>query len=514
MKRVFFMVLASAVLFISWGLYSIVHRFNPDPQASKGSFVIVSAPEHRGLEPIVDQFCRARGWDCVMRYENAVDIRLMLDHPAPEFDAVWPAHRLVIDMGDRLGRVRDARPIMRSPVAFGLSRPFAQLWGLLDRPVAVAELAELAEAGELTYIMASPPRSGAGLLAHLAMASALEGREPELKALLSGVRRSAGDSMWLKDLFVAGGGAYLAMVNYESMLVQANRELEEKGLPPLFALYPFGAVADSPLGFMPREKDDASPRAALFADLREHLLESGAQSEIEDMGWRPARGDGDSDVFRREWGMDATPMRDDAPFAKAQAAAALVRFQETLRRPSLTAFCLDFSASMSGAGEAQAKGALHGLFDPTSSRRRLLQPTPDDAVVAIPFNAQPLAVMEGRGARGLAGLAAKVAALEPNGGTDIHRCVWEALTNLASRPDIDARNAAVILLSDGRSDGERGAFARFYRGLGKDIPIYSISFGASDDRQLEELAALSRGRVFDGRKGLGKAFREAMGYAQ
>ena len=38
--------------------------------------------------------------------------------------------------------------------------------------------------------------------------------------------RSSGSSDWLKDMFLEGG--YDAMVNYECLVIQANRELEAR----------------------------------------------------------------------------------------------------------------------------------------------------------------------------------------------------------------------------------------------------------------------------------------------
>ena len=51
-----------------------------------------------------------------------------------------------------------------------------------------------------------------------------------------------------------------------------------------------------------------------------------------------------------------------------------------------------------------------------------------------------------------------------------------------------------------------------YRNLNKQIPIYSITFGAADEDQLEEIALLTNGKIFDGRYDLVKAFKEVRGY--
>ena len=48
--------------------------------------------------------------------------------------------------------------------------------------------------------------------------------------------------------------------------------------------------------------------------------------------------------------------------------------------------------------------------------------------------------------------------------------------------------------------------------LNYDIPVFSILFGDADPQQLDEIAKHTSGRVFDGRKDLVQAFREAKGY--
>ena len=46
----------------------------------------------------------------------------------------------------------------------------------------------------------------------------------------------------------------------------------------------------------------------------------------------------------------------------------------------------------------------------------------------------------------------------------------------------------------------------------KQIPIYSIMFGAADESELEDIAELTNAKVFDGKTDLVKAFKEVRGY--
>jgi len=74
-------------------------------------------------------------------------------------------------------------------------------------------------------------------------------------------------------------------------------------------------------------------------------------------------------------------------------------------------------------------------------------------------------------------------------------------------------NTSVILMTDG--EGNVGSFKdleKTYKNVGKEIPIYSITFGDADINQLNKMATLSNGKVFDGRNNLVEAFKTVRGY--
>ena len=68
-------------------------------------------------------------------------------------------------------------------------------------------------------------------------------------------------------------------------------------------------------------------------------------------------------------------------------------------------------------------------------------------------------------------------------------------------------------MTDGQSNG--GSFynlRNYYEKNKLNIPIYSITFGSSDESELERIAELTNGKVFDGKSGLKKAFAEVRSY--
>jgi Ca-activated chloride channel family protein len=70
---------------------------------------------------------------------------------------------------------------------------------------------------------------------------------------------------------------------------------------------------------------------------------------------------------------------------------------------------------------------------------------------------------------------------------------------------------AVILMTDGHAKG-RDAFEKFWRRSGAGVPVFGISYGKADKRDLEGLAGLTQARVFEGERDLAEAFRAARAY--
>ncbi len=157
------------------------------------------------------------------------------------------------------------------------------------------------------------------------------------------------------------------------------------------------------------------------------------------------------------------------------------------------------------------------LLDQQQARRYLLQGNVDDVTLVIPFDS---------GVRGIFGLPEHYAGNDPaalkgmlrqvennsaNGGTDIYGPVVSAMRAMKNK-GIGGRLPAIILMTDGRSAGSildvKQAIAE--TGL-NNVPIYSITFGSADTTQLDSLAELTGGRVFDGTKDLVAAFRRAKG---
>jgi Ca-activated chloride channel family protein len=467
-----------------------------------------------------------------MSYEGSVDImnglRAKGEFP---FDAVWPANSIWLAMGDTQNRVKLSKSTNVTPVVFGVKRSKAEQLGWIGKDVTVNDILEAIEQKRLRFMMTSATQSNSGASAYLGFLSAMLGnpdqiteadlQNPEVKqkvrTILSGVNRSAGSSDFLKDRYLEAPGRYDAMVNYEAVVIDANKRLVAKGEEPLYVIYPQGglALADSPLAYV--DQGDATKRA-LFEKLQTYLLSSEVQRRIQGLGRRTELGgvvaNPDPAVFNPEWGIVTDQPLNVIRYPKPEViSAALDLYQTELKKPSATVFALDYSGSMEGDGVEELNSAMRLLLTQDEARKYLLQLGPSDRIIVIPFSDRTQPRIESQGATAAADALTRIEALSPGGRTDIYSPAMEGLRSL-SRLSPDEYNLSVVLMTDGESNtgASLGELKRTYRTLNKDIPIYAIMFGEANPEQLEPIAALTGGKVFDAKDDLVKAFKQVRGY--
>jgi Ca-activated chloride channel family protein len=142
----------------------------------------------------------------------------------------------------------------------------------------------------------------------------------------------------------------------------------------------------------------------------------------------------------------------------------------------------------------------------------LLQFTGEDIVDVIPFNSKTNLYWTAHSEEELALLNEKIKEHDPNGGTALYPAAKKALSILKDE-DTNQYMVSVIVMTDG--EGNVGTFdelSEYYHSIESTIPIYSIQFSAADRSQLEKMAKLSNGKVFDGTTSLIDAFTEVRGY--
>ena len=493
-----------------------------------GTIRILSGSENEELEAVIDECSQATGVEIEMDYKGSVDIMRALESGAKEYDAVWPASSIWLSMGDVNHLVKHSQSISMTPVVFGIRDSLAEELGFKGKDVSVKDILAAIQGGKMSFCMTSATQSNSGASAYIGFLYALLGKQEGMTAedlqgeqlraditgLLGGVERSSGSSDWLKDLFLKED--YDAMVNYECLIIDANRQLESEGKEPLYIVYPYDglSIADSPLGYV--DHGDSQKEEA-FQAVQQYLLSKEAQSEIEATGRRiSANGvsDENKDVFNEEWGVDTERILSPIQMPDADVLMeALNLYQTSFKKPSLNIYCLDFSGSMEGTGEAQLKDAMSQILLQENASRNFLQANAGEVNEVIFFDNTILDIERAAddSDEALAQLYQKVADFQIAGGTDIYNAAAQALAE-ASSYDLEKYTPAIILMTDGVSDYNYQTFQEAWDTLGIDVPVFSITFGAADPTQLEELAEATGGRVFDGTQDLTEAFRSVKGY--
>ena len=496
----------------------------------KENFVILSGSENEPIEKIVKDFGDKNGMNIEFKYKGSVDIMLELQNNTAVYDAVWPASGIWITLGDNQKKVKYQQSIMTSPVVFGIKKSIAQKLGFIGHPVKVSDLLSAINDKKLKFIMTSASQSNSGASAYFGFLYALLGNpeyitkndlyRPELKvkirSLLSGINRSAGSSGWLKDLFLKGD--YDAMVNYESMMIEANQELIKKGKEPLYLIYPVDGlvIADSQLGYV--NNGDAN-KETFFKKLQEYMLSANTQKALLQMGRRTGFAgemeNAPKEVFNPDWGIDAKHILSPVKLPSGDVILeALNLYQTEFRKPSFSVFCLDYSGSMEGPRIKQVIDAMEILLNQDKARKYLLQASSEDIIEIIPFSGNNILWKEeGSKREQLDSLLQLIKAYPVGGQTDIYSPIIRGLGEI-SGIDLNKYIPAVILMTDGESNMGKSFndLREYWTTQGKDIPVFTIKFGDASDVQLKDISELTRSSLFDGTKDLVTAFRKAKGY--
>ena len=499
---------------------------------TKETLVIVSGSENKTLEPILEDFERAHGVEVEMHYKGSVDMMMQMQtDEISQYDAVWPANSLWIGLGDKNRKIKHTQSIMTSPIVIGVRQSLAEELDLMGKDVAIKDLLALIEQDRLSFMMTSATQSNSGACAYIGFVNALLGNpdtitmedleqgalKEDITSLLGGINRSSGSSGWLKDLFLQGD--YDAMVNYEALIIEANQTLVSEGREPLYAIYPYDglSVADSPLGYVNNGDPD---KEEAFLALQAYLLSDSVQQEILAMGRRTGFGgtvsDVDTKVFNPDWGIDGTKTISGIRMPGSDVInQALFLYQTEFKKPSYTVYCLDYSGSMGGDGEEQLKEAMGLILDQQVASQYMLQSTDRDVTVVVPFNHDIIDIwqVEGNDQAQMNSLIEQIQNLRPDGGTDIYSPSMVGI-DVISQIEYDDYIPAVVLMTDGNSNEGRTFrhLEDYYEEMGLDVPVFSILFGNASEDQLEEIAGLTRSRIFDGKDDLISAFKKARGY--
>ncbi|MGW1065885.1 substrate-binding and vWA domain-containing protein [Streptomyces aureus] len=477
-----------------------------------GTLRILASSELSDMKPVLDRIRKDTGITVRPTYMGTLAAVDLLARGAADgrYDALWLSSDAYLRLRPEAARkVVSETPVMSSPVAIGVRPATVRALGWSPDAVTWKQVEQAVADGKLTYGMTDPARSNSGFSTLISVASALSGAQsaltdadvdtatPRLREFFKGQKLTSGSSGWLATAYERRGTVD-ALLNYESVL---------EGVKGLTVIRPRDGVvtADYPLSSLAASSKDTRDDVRRLA---EALRTPATQKAITESTYRrpvvasvaPAAGLG---VGRRR----------ELPFPGTRSVAdrLLDSYENKLRRPSRTVYVLDTSGSMDGDRLARLKKSLGDLTGDFRDR---------EEVTLMPFGSRVKSVRthvvrpEDPKA-GIDAIRADTRALSADGDTAIYTSLEKAYEHLGADDDTFT---SIVLMTDG--ENTRGAgpsdFDGFYGrlpGPQRQIPVFPILFGDSDRGELQHIADLTGGRLFDAQKGsLDGAFEEIRGY--
>ncbi|MFF1837603.1 substrate-binding domain-containing protein [Streptomyces sp. NPDC058231] len=487
-----------------------------------GTLRVLASSELADMEPLLEQARKATGVTVRPTWTGTLDAVEELGSGKADgaYDAVWLSSDDYLRLRpDAARRITSETPLMTSPVALGVKPAVVERLGWDPADVTWAQVHRAVADGRLTYGMTDPARSNSGFSALVSVASALSGAQSaltdadvrrasgKLREFFAGQRLTSGSSGWLATAY-ARRGSVDALINYESVLLSLNRD-SRTGLT---VIRPRDGVvtADYPLSLLATASPAAKDSARV---LTTYLRSPAVQRQLT------------RETFRRPVVASVRPAaplsaeaRRELPFPGSRSVAdgLLDSYENKLRRPSRTVYVLDTSGSMKGERLRRLKAALTGLTGDFRER---------EEVTLLPFGSSVKQVrthtVDPAGPQaGLAAIKADTAALTASGETAIFSSLESAYERLG--PDTESAFTSIVLMTDGENTtgDTAGEFAAFYRALPaarRATPVFPVVFGDADRAELDRIAALTGGRLFDATKDRGPgsldgAFEEIRGY--
>ncbi|MFE7774024.1 substrate-binding domain-containing protein [Streptomyces sp. NPDC057445] len=494
-------------------------RQEPDTEYRPGTLRVLASSELSDMKPVLDAAAEKTGVTVRPTWAGTLDAveQIASGKADGKYDAVWLSSNDPLRLRpEAAARIGSETPVMTSPVAIGVKADTVRRLGWKGDDVTWSQLHRAVTDGSLTYGMTDPERSNSGFSALVSVASGLSGAQsaltdadvekatPRLKEFFAGQKLTSGSSGWLASAYTRRGNVD-ALINYESVLMSLNRD----GAAGLTVIRPRDGVvtADYPftlLASAPREARESG------RTLTDHLRGAEAQKAITERTFRrpvvtsvpPATG-------------IATDRRRELPFPGSRSVAdGLLRsYENKLRRPSRTVYVLDTSGSMEGERLDGLKAALVELTGEFRDREEVtLMPFGSQVKRQLTHTMDPADPDAGREA-----VRKDAQQLSADGDTAIFSSLRDAYAYLGRRSSEDTFTS-VVLMTDGENTAGASAeaFESYYRALPqaqRHTPVFSILFGDSDRAELNRIAELTGGRLFDAQKGsLDGAFEEIRGY--
>lgn len=486
---------------------------------------LISSQENKNIEEIIKEHAKKQGYNVNIEYAGTLDIIQMLNS-GKKFDGVWLSNSIWGYMLDDV-KLSNSKCTSINPVVFAIKKSKAKELGFIGKEIYTKDIVKAISDGKLKFSMSNPTVTNSGASAYLGFLSTLAGNpevltssdinneelKAKIKTLFSGMEKSSGDEDYLETSFINGN--YEAVVSYESSIIDINKELEKQGKETLYAIYPIDgvSVSDSPLAYIDNKNEN---KKNMFEDLQSYILSNEGQKLLQEKGKRTWYGginaNADKTIFNPEWGIDTTKYISPIKYPSTTVIKeALNLYQNELRKPVHIVFCLDYSGSMNGSGIEQLRKAMKYVLTSEASDN-FIQFSEKDKIDVVAFENDADTVWSATNGLQTQGLLNLINSKSPTGATALFPACEKAL-DLLKNEDESKYNLSVVLMTDGMGNiGSMESLEQKYKEINKQIPIYSITFGFANEKQLDNIASFSNAKVFDGTEDLVKAFKEVRGY--
>lgn len=494
---------------------------------------ILAGSEIKDLVPLLDKASSELSFPIDISYSGTLQgaEQIAAGEADGKYDAVWfSSNRYLSLIGEARDKVATSEKIMVSPVVMGVKSAKAKELGWDSSAPSWGDIATASAGGKFTYGMTNPSASNSGFSALVAVATALAGggaaldaqrveqvTDP-LKKFFTGQTLTSGSSGWLATKYkeTQGPSAPDGIVNYESVILQ----MQKNGVD-IVPIYPSDGVvtADYPLTLL---KSATGTKREAYNKLVEWLKKDEHQRTIM------------ADTSRRPISPSVQPGSEfstavlvELPFPGQRSVVdgLIGTYLNKIRRPSQTVYVLDTSGSMRGHRIDSLKKAFQALAGADTSAQGSFSAFRErEHLEVFRFSSDVTQlgsydIPEGNADSARQAVRQDVDGLKIGGDTAMYDALYQgyqkALELRSANPEFIT---TVVLLTDGEWTAGRtlGEFKDDFKGLPEDaysIPTFAVLFGDSVPEDLEAIAELTGGRVFDARKdGLTSSFQEIRGY--
>lgn len=425
---------------------------------------------------------------------------------------------------------------MYSPVILGVRTEKAKELGWDQKQPSWKDIAKAVGDKKITFAMTNPTTSNTGFSALMGVAAAFANtgdaltlkdlNQKEMSKFFSGVTLISGSSGWLADAFVQDPNVD-AMINYESVLIALQNKVGADKTD-LTLIYPVEGVvtANYPLLLINKAQQEAYNKLLSkikSVDVQKKIALTTYRHPVVDLG---AAGVDVAKIFPNKDVVVELPF----PNSLETVDGILDSYLEDIKVPSRIILVLDVSGSMEQDDRiGSLKQALKSFSNADKSLSgRFAKFRNRDDVYLIPFSSEVQPPMQitfstADKAKQIAQYQGTVNNLQINGGTAIYSALQSAVDLHIKQSRADKANntphyTTVLLLTDGENrDGiDYNEFANFYKQTLEDarpVKFFPILFGDGSKTDMDKIAAISRGKVFDGQKSkLTDIFKEIRGY--